>query len=604
MIRELPYRGGWRFGNEKRCLPGTRKEFLDYIVNWVENPQSERGLILFGQAGTGKSAIAHEVAHLFDKKCLGSYFAFLRKERSKDDAYQLFTTLARDLSDSNPAFKHALGMVVKDKSSLRSAREYRTLFECLLLEPLKNLPCFGPIVIIIDALDESGDTVGKSGLHTFLAQNLIDLPSNFRVFITSRPETGIVPAFANAMSVRTIYMNDAQLAAKTEQDIALYLRHELPKEVFEDYGVKLAKVAEGVFQWASVASSFINSPSNIGLSMKTRVDRLLGHSRGLNGEGLLDNLYEEVLKGFFESVQAQALFRSIIGLVLAAIEPLSINSLITLRRYAPIDNPEDSDPVLVLELLCHLGSLLSNVTSSDTTRPIVPLHSSFRDFLTSKTSNVFYVDIGDAHYQLAHSCLTIMLDNLKFNICKLESSHLANSDVPDLESRIAEYVPPTLSYACIYWDDHLGHVSFERKLFQKLRFLFEAKFLFWLEVLSIKNSVGLASPALSLLSVWLQREVGTSQNSTWHVVTCKFAIAFSIRGEELADIGERCVRVCAVFRNGSGKERSAYLYLCPPFRTKLFSDPQSIHSSISSNTDLGMRAVVSLAGIGNDDPGP
>jgi hypothetical protein len=105
-----------------------------------------------------------------------------------------------------------------------------------------------------------------------------------------------------------------------------------------------------------------------------------------------------------------------------------------------------------------------------------------------------------------------MLDNLKFNICELESSHLANSDVPDLESRIAEHISPTLSYACIYWDDHLEHVSFEDHLFKKLQSLFETKFLFWLEVLSIKNSVGLASPALSSLLMWLQREVGTPLN--------------------------------------------------------------------------------------------
>ena len=150
------------------------------------------------------------------------------------------------------------------------------------------------------------------------------------------------------------------------------------------------------------------------------------------------------------------------------------------------------------------------MTSSDRARPIVPLHTSFRDFLTSKTSDVFYVDLGDAHHQSAHSCFRIMLDNLKFNICKLESSHLANSDVPDLKSRIAKTIPPVLSYACIYWDDHSGHVSFERELFKKLRSLLETKFLFWLEVLSVKNNVGAASQALSFLSMWLQPEVGTS----------------------------------------------------------------------------------------------
>jgi hypothetical protein len=109
IISKLPYKGGWRFSDEKQCLPGTREDFLDHIVKWVENPESQRGLVLLGQAGTGNSSIVHEVACRFDRKGLGSYFAFLRKEQSKDEVYHLFTTLARDLSYRNPGFKLALG---------------------------------------------------------------------------------------------------------------------------------------------------------------------------------------------------------------------------------------------------------------------------------------------------------------------------------------------------------------------------------------------------------------------------------------------------------------------------------------------------------------
>ena len=82
-IKELPYKGGWRLGDQNRCLPGTRKDFLDYIVTWIENPESARGLVLLGQAGTGKSSIAHEIARRFENKYLGSYFTFLRREQSK-----------------------------------------------------------------------------------------------------------------------------------------------------------------------------------------------------------------------------------------------------------------------------------------------------------------------------------------------------------------------------------------------------------------------------------------------------------------------------------------------------------------------------------------
>ena len=190
-IREIPYGTGSRFTPDKGCIMGTRTAFLDFIVNWVNDPTSERCLVLFGQAGTGKSSIAHEIARRFDTMHrLTSSFMFLRKDQSKP--YHLFTTLARDLADRYPSFRTALGRVVKDNSSLRvGTRDYDTLFQSLILEPLKDLHIIGPIFVVIDALDESGDATGRTGLHTFLAKNLIRLPSNFRVLITSRPEDGI-----------------------------------------------------------------------------------------------------------------------------------------------------------------------------------------------------------------------------------------------------------------------------------------------------------------------------------------------------------------------------------------------------------------------------
>src|SRR6266702_4850381 len=224
-IREIPCGTGSRFTPDKGCLTGTRMAFLDFIVNWVNGPTSERGLVLFGQAGTGKSSIAHEIAHRFDKMHrLTSSFIFLRREQSKP--YHLFTTLARDLSDRYPSFKIALGRAVKDISSLLrvGTRDYRTVFECLILEPLKDLHIVGPILVVIDALDESGDVTGGNGLHTFLVEAVSKLPSHFRVLITSRPEYDIESAFIGASSVRIKHMDDLELAAKTHDDILTFLR--------------------------------------------------------------------------------------------------------------------------------------------------------------------------------------------------------------------------------------------------------------------------------------------------------------------------------------------------------------------------------------------
>ena len=488
--------------------------FLDFIISWVNdpNPDSERGLVLFGQAGTGKSAIAHEIARLFDKmNRLTSSFIFSRREQSERKAYHLFTTLAHHLADRYPSFKTALGKVVKDKTDLRGGtRDYRTLFESLILEPLKDLHIVGPILVVIDALDESGDATGRTGLHAFLAENLQRLPSNFRVVITSRPEHAIVSALARAPSVQIKYMNDAELAAETHRDILAFFQQSLPSDEFGKYVEALAIKAEGLFQWAAVASQLIlDPPASFGYNNEKCINHLL--EPGTNRYDPLDGLYKEVLEGYFTDQEARDLFRSVVGQLIASIEPLTIHSLISLRQHASYDKEDDTT---VTGILSRLGSLLSYVNSSDKNLPIVPLHTSFRDFLTNKDkSGDFYISVHDAHEQLTHSCLNLLvdpLDGVKFNICKLETSYLANDDVEDLNTRMNRFILPALSYACRFWGDHLKHANFKAGLFQKVETLFKEKLLFWLEILSLTRNICLAPSAFATLNMWLASSQGVS----------------------------------------------------------------------------------------------
>jgi hypothetical protein len=493
---------------------GTRAAFLDFIIDWVNNPASERGLVLFGQAGTGKSSIAHEIARLFNKMHrLTSSFIFSRREQSERKAYHLFTTLARDLADRYLSFKIALGKVVKDNTALRvGTRDYHTLFESLILEPLKDLHIVGPILVVIDAIDESGDTTSRTGLHAFLAKNLIRLPSNFRVVITSRPEHAIVSALDEAQSVKIKYMNDTELAAGTHKDILAFFQQRLPSNEFKHYVEALAVKAEGLFQWAAVAHQLIlDPPARFGYSQEKCTKHLLQPSTSRHGQDLLEGLYKEVLEGYFTDQDARVLFRSVVGQLITSIEPLTIRSLIPLRQHASYD--EDSDAA-VTGILSRLGSLLSNVNSSDKDLPIIPLHTSFRDFLTNEDkSGDFYVGVRDAHHELTHSCLNLILDpldGLKFNMCKLETSYLANDDVEDLDTRVDENIPPALLYACCFWDDHLNRTDFKMDLFQKVESLFKKKFLFWLEALSLTGDIELAPSAFATLNTWLTSSQGVS----------------------------------------------------------------------------------------------
>ncbi|KAL0957133.1 hypothetical protein HGRIS_003225 [Hohenbuehelia grisea] len=108
-------------------------------------------------------------------------------------------------------------------------------------------------------------------------------------------------------------------------------------------------------------------------------------------------------------------------------------------------------------ILPFLGSLLSGSTFDSNQVPVLPLHTSFRDFLVeSPDSGVFSVDIGLRHQELlALACLDIMNVQLKFNMCNFDTSYALNSEIVDLHQRV-EKIFPELKYACQSAAYHIG----------------------------------------------------------------------------------------------------------------------------------------------------
>ncbi|KAG6328968.1 hypothetical protein ID866_10122 [Astraeus odoratus] len=88
----------------KKCLTGTRTEILEEIIHWIydEDVNAPRILWLYGQAGRGKSAIAHTIALWFKKVGrLGSCFCFSRDRQAEQLEQTLFTTIAHDMGDDS-----------------------------------------------------------------------------------------------------------------------------------------------------------------------------------------------------------------------------------------------------------------------------------------------------------------------------------------------------------------------------------------------------------------------------------------------------------------------------------------------------------------------
>lgn len=467
----------------KTCLEGTRTEVLAEIIDWVcsgDDPQ--RIFWLSGAEGTGKSAIVHTVARwLKEAGRLGSFFCFDVTRQGDPRPERLFTTIARDFANFDLELRQAVADAVSTDSALLTTADILSQWQRLVLEPLrKSSPHLGPVVLVIDALDECGLSASREPILHVLADELSQLPPNVRVLVTSRPTGDIDTALEGRPHVRAMSL-DHMPHESAERDIRLYISHRVHALRDEQYGLLTTK-ADGLFEWARIACDFISSPDQGGPSPDDLFERIRSLADG-GPRSPLDQLYTIILKRAVHDPHLA--FSSVMRQVLGTLEPLPMASLKEMRSF--FSAPQDL--FNVESILKSISPLVAGIT--DPTTPVRLFHASFRDFLTDRArSGEFFVELNGVHQDLAISTLAGMKKGLQFNICGLESSYLRNSDVPDLAQRVREHISPHLSYSCRFWTAHVHGSTFDAHLANELRSFFkDQRLLFWFEALGLLGCI-------------------------------------------------------------------------------------------------------------------
>ncbi|KAG1817708.1 uncharacterized protein BJ212DRAFT_141140 [Suillus subaureus] len=177
-------------------------DIVESITSWVNQDDKQQIYLLLGPKGSGKSTIAHTIARQFDAIVrLGSSYCFSRTARDKRNATNLFSTIARDLADYDPQYMKALWATVRGKRALRETINPLVQFDRFILIPASQMTCIGPVLVIIDGLEHSGSESARKDLLTTLAEKGAELPRNFRLLVTCRPEEDICAAFAGKSHV-------------------------------------------------------------------------------------------------------------------------------------------------------------------------------------------------------------------------------------------------------------------------------------------------------------------------------------------------------------------------------------------------------------------
>jgi hypothetical protein len=512
-INSMPYAAGAGLDTRKLCLEGTRSGILGEITDWINDVDDNTRIFwLHGTAGSGKSTIAHTIANRFKRLGrLGSIFCFDRN-RTAERQEKIFTNIAQDLANCDTLLRTALAAAIRHNTSLKNTTDILQQWEEMIVKPARarSGAMVGPIVIVIDALDESGDRDSRRYLLRILANaegHITNLPPHFRILVVSRTLQDMNDAFKGVTHVQRKDMNNIP---STEDDIFHYVSHDLSDAELEDTlqqdSVRgLAHKAGGLFEWARLACAYVKGENvaGVGFTVEERFTAVMTHNKDVP---LLDGMYRLTLETIFPQGQHMRdiriqRFKSVMAQILGTMEPLPLASLDAMRcRFL------DDMKIDIRTIVCPMGALLSGTT--DSPDPVRALHASFPDFLMHRRSGEFFVDLQPVYNNLTFSCLGVMKDQLRFNICKLPSSYLPNSNVPDLNNLIKKYISPELAYSCQFWTVHVCDARLNEPLVEAVgRLLNGVELLFWFEVLSLLAAIHTCARSLSSLMRWLMARV-------------------------------------------------------------------------------------------------
>jgi hypothetical protein len=482
--------------NRTTCLENTRLNVIKDIMEWIADDSDDGKKVLWvhGLAGMGKSTLSTTIAHIMrGLHRLGGFF-FFNRDIPQSNFATLIRTLAYQLAAFDAQFGAAISRVVAVNENIAGMPlgfQFANLLSANALESVEWSG--GPIILVIDALDECGSEADRKVLMQALSKGLSGLPSFIRIMVVSRHESDIQQTLGSHPHVYP-YPLDIE-SATNKEDVSEFVQHRLEeirvKDRFlgtdwpgDDKANDLANRAGGLFVWASTACLYIESHDP-----DQRLSELICKQPESNSSGpfaQLDSLYKTGLQssGRWEDPSFSSDCCSILGVILCARIPPSygvIDALLALPPHRPSRKSI---------------SRLSCVLRISETEGIRILHPSFHDYLSKRCSGERWsIDLDQHNVDLALRCINLLTNELRENICEMTLPHLTENKT----------IPDAVSYACKFWIDHICLISDTTDyVVNQIHQFLDEHLLHWVEAMAILNCHDQTIQSFQYLLGWLK----------------------------------------------------------------------------------------------------
>ena len=490
------------YHRELRCMDGTRQSLLSHIVDWVADKSSvQRGNTYWfnGSPGIGKTSLAHSIcANLHERNNLAGAFFCRRDDPNLSEPINILPTFIYRLAVLFPPFRTIVANHLRRDPNLTP----QSMKGSLLLDFIRSLPRHPEhtLAFVIDALDECGDLRSRPGTLEVLTNAAAQAPW-LKIIITSRTEVNIKRFFDTLpessylsydLATDQDASDDLRTFARSEFDsVALVWHLDTPWPNESDFN-RVISQANGLFIFIKTLVLALECDEDPEESLK---EALQDSAR--TGLESLYILYSNILK--LQIMHKKDEFQQMIGVLLAT-SPHRALCDETIAELAGVK------PNLVKKWVDALSSLLYRDEAAS--GGVRVRHLSVYDFFVSDRCD-YQVNLREADVRLGIACLEMMTTQLRFNICNLEDSQLANADIKDLPSRVKQNISDPLQYSCLHWSNHLCFPPANRNecvlALGALGRFFEGLYpLFWIEVLSIMSVVPIGVPSLRRLLSWIR----------------------------------------------------------------------------------------------------
>ena len=365
---------------------GTRQWFLDKVSSWFDNKES-RVMILTAGPGVGKSVLSAKVCKQYQQcgQLAACHFCDFRNS-DYSNPNRILQSLASHMCDNVEGFRDALTKALRRDHSRDSLSD---AFRVLLNDPLHALDRHEPMLIVVDALDES-KTDEKSEFLELISDNFFELPKWIKIFISSRPELQVRKKLKHLHPFEILPDDDDH-----KRDLKHFILHCLP-DLSEDNVSSLISKCEGSFLYAYY---LVNELKEMDLGIEPKLSDYV--PKGISG--FYEKQFKRLksgLKGFEQNTEV-SIFRCFVDVVAASKEPLPIRIILL---SLGLSGEEFEIRETVIEIMSEILPLYEDC--------LTVYHKSLRDWLTldGYEEHAFVANVANGIKYLWRACKSIYND--------------------------------------------------------------------------------------------------------------------------------------------------------------------------------------------------